>query len=430
MAYLGKTPSQAVRQRYYFTASGGETSLSGADDNGNTLTFTDGAYVDVYLNGVLLVAGTDYNTSTANTIGGLTALSASDVVELVVYDTFAVFGGEVQGDFSVTNGNLGIGTSSPDAPITIQSANGDFGGTYNDFNGVSLFISNDGTGGDGTFSGAIAFDSPDRSTSKHAAIAPVQTGSDVNQVGLSFWVHPSTTRQTSLSEAMRLDSNGNLGIGGSLTPSFTNGGGLLVYNSTIPRVELRNSTTGTSTTDGAGIGIVSDDLYVYTRDTGSNIRFEVDGDERVRIDSSGLSFDDGANHLDDYDEGTWSAFFRGASTAGTFSYGTRVATYTKVGNLVTCFVALSGMSLSGGAGALYLSGLPFIATDFASSPSGGSAPLLRSFSWTGDYVSNHVRENTSRCEFWSVTNNGSYTQLNVSNFGSEIYMVFSYTTNS
>ena len=69
MAYLGKTPSQAVRQRYYFTASGGETSLSGADDNGNTLNFTDGAYVDVYLNGVLLVAGTDYNTSTANTIG-------------------------------------------------------------------------------------------------------------------------------------------------------------------------------------------------------------------------------------------------------------------------------------------------------------------------------------------------------------------------
>jgi hypothetical protein len=106
MAYLGKTPSQAVRQRYYFTASGGETSLSGADDNGNTLNFTDGAYVDVYLNGVLLVAGTDYNTSTANTIGGLTALSASDVVELVVYDTFAVFGGEVQGDMTVTNGAL------------------------------------------------------------------------------------------------------------------------------------------------------------------------------------------------------------------------------------------------------------------------------------------------------------------------------------
>ena len=68
MAYLGKTPSQAVRSRYYYTATGGVTSLSGAADNSNVLTFTDGNYVDVSLNGVALVAGTDYNTTTTNTI--------------------------------------------------------------------------------------------------------------------------------------------------------------------------------------------------------------------------------------------------------------------------------------------------------------------------------------------------------------------------
>jgi hypothetical protein len=124
MSYLGKTPSQAVRQRYYYTASGAETSLSGADDNGNTLTFTDGAYVDVYLNGVLLVAGTDYNTTTANTIGGLTALSASDVVEIVVYDTFAVFGGEVQGDMTVTNGGF-TATQDSTNPVTINRTTSD-----------------------------------------------------------------------------------------------------------------------------------------------------------------------------------------------------------------------------------------------------------------------------------------------------------------
>ena len=77
MSYIGKSPTgTGVRSRYYYTATGGETSISGADDSGATLTFTDGAYVDVYLNGVLLVAGTDYNTSTANTIGGLAALAA------------------------------------------------------------------------------------------------------------------------------------------------------------------------------------------------------------------------------------------------------------------------------------------------------------------------------------------------------------------
>ena len=90
MSYIGKSPGIGVRSRYYFTATGGETSLSGTDDNGATLLFSDGTYVDVMLNGINLVAGTDYNTTTANTIGGLAALSASDVVEIVVYDVFSV----------------------------------------------------------------------------------------------------------------------------------------------------------------------------------------------------------------------------------------------------------------------------------------------------------------------------------------------------
>jgi len=82
MAYIGKSPSgTGVRTRYYFTqTSGGGTSISGTDDNSKTLTFTDGEYIDVYLNGVLLVAGTDYNTTTANTVAGLAALASGDVV--------------------------------------------------------------------------------------------------------------------------------------------------------------------------------------------------------------------------------------------------------------------------------------------------------------------------------------------------------------
>jgi hypothetical protein len=93
MAYIGRFSNNvAVRQTYFYTATGGETSLSGADDNSNPLVFTDGTYVDVYLNGVLLVKDTDYNVNTANTIAGLSALSASDVVEIVVYDIFSIAG--------------------------------------------------------------------------------------------------------------------------------------------------------------------------------------------------------------------------------------------------------------------------------------------------------------------------------------------------
>jgi hypothetical protein len=133
MAYIGKSPSgTGVRQRYYFTATGGETSLSGADDNGLTLSYSDGAYVDVLLNGIELVAGTDYNTTTANTIAGLSALAASDIVTVTVYDIFTVadtVSAKDGGTFSsnVTfNGNINAGTikdaTGTNTGLTINSS--------------------------------------------------------------------------------------------------------------------------------------------------------------------------------------------------------------------------------------------------------------------------------------------------------------------
>ena len=115
MPYIGRsTDGFGVRNRFIYLASSGDTSVSGADANGATLTFTDGAYVDVYLNGVLLKPTTDYNTSTAGTIAGLSALNTNDEVTVVVYDVFTVadmvsatsggtFSGNVTFDGTVTN---------------------------------------------------------------------------------------------------------------------------------------------------------------------------------------------------------------------------------------------------------------------------------------------------------------------------------------
>ena len=122
MPYIGKSPHFGVRNRFIYTATGDETSKSGADDNGATLTFTDGAYVDVYLNGVLLKPDTDYVTTTANTIGSLSALSTSDILEVIVYDVFSVsdtvsaasggtFQGAVEFNGGVT-GNLDLNTEN------------------------------------------------------------------------------------------------------------------------------------------------------------------------------------------------------------------------------------------------------------------------------------------------------------------------------
>ena len=91
MPYIGQgSDGFGVRRRYFFTASAGDTSLSGNDTNGLALKFTDGSLVDVYLNGVLLDPNSDYNTTTANTIGSLASLAANDFLEVIVYDVFAI----------------------------------------------------------------------------------------------------------------------------------------------------------------------------------------------------------------------------------------------------------------------------------------------------------------------------------------------------
>ena len=107
MPYIGRsTDGFGVRNRFLYLASASDTSVSGADANGATLSFSDGAYVDVYLNGVLLKAGTDYNTNTANTIAGISSMSANDEVTVIVYDIFAVADTVSQSSGGTFTGNV------------------------------------------------------------------------------------------------------------------------------------------------------------------------------------------------------------------------------------------------------------------------------------------------------------------------------------
>jgi hypothetical protein len=73
--------------RYRFTAAGGETSESGLDDNGLTLSYIVGKE-QVYLNGVLLVRSTDYVATNGTSIASLAALTAGDVLEIITFTAF------------------------------------------------------------------------------------------------------------------------------------------------------------------------------------------------------------------------------------------------------------------------------------------------------------------------------------------------------
>ena len=84
------------------------------------------------------------------------------------------------------------------------------------FDGVSLMIRNDGgTQGNGNYGSAIGFTQIGNAPvpGYRAAITSVQTGGDSDQLGLAFLIHPSTTGGDDLSEALRITSDGKVGIG-------------------------------------------------------------------------------------------------------------------------------------------------------------------------------------------------------------------------
>ena len=263
MPYLGKAPNFGVRQRYIFTQSGaGATSISGSDDSGVTLKFSDGNFVDVYLNGVLLVSGTDYNTSTANTISGLSALSSADVIEIVVYDIFAVAdtvksstGGAFNGGVTI-DGNLGVGTTAPAVNLEVEATS---------TNGLVRIGQLQFKNSSGNFS----------ANTDGVHIFPFTDGNIYhdNFDGGYVWRYG-----TSLTEAMRLTSSGHLFLG---TQTSFDGN---IYQLEINQVTNRGillHTTGTSTNyamifqnDNGSVGSIATSASSTTFATSSDYRLK------------------------------------------------------------------------------------------------------------------------------------------------------------
>jgi hypothetical protein len=107
--------------RYRYTAAGGETSESGPDDNGLTLSYLVGKE-QVYLNGVLLARTSDYTASNGTSITSLAALAAGDILEVITFTPFEVANVlsptlfDAKGDILVataadTAGKLTVGTN-------------------------------------------------------------------------------------------------------------------------------------------------------------------------------------------------------------------------------------------------------------------------------------------------------------------------------
>jgi len=234
---------------------------------------------------------------------------------------------------ALSTSQVGVGNSSPAATLDVASR---FLASSNDGNAEVVLAS----------------------TSNRSPLLYFKEGS--TQRGLIYSAAGSNNLifQSGTTEAMRITSAGNVGIGTS-TPSakLTVVGtgeydGLLIVRSTgsgTPQAALGVDAVG------SGVGYVG---------TVNNIPLQIRTNDvtRLRVDADGLKFGSdtaAANALDDYEEGTWTMgiSFGGASVGVTYSSNT--GTYTKIGRQVTVNGVVILTSKGSSTGAVLITGLPF-----------------------------------------------------------------------
>ena len=75
--------------RFTYTISSSTTTITGADDNGSTLAY-DAGFIDVYLNGVRMVNGSDVTVTSGTSVVFASAIgtSGTDTVDIIAFGTF------------------------------------------------------------------------------------------------------------------------------------------------------------------------------------------------------------------------------------------------------------------------------------------------------------------------------------------------------
>ena len=153
------------------------------------------------------------------------------------------------------------------------------------------------------------------------------------------------------------------------------------------------------------------DHVVVNAKSGRQIYFGTGGSERLRITDSGLSFDSGSNHLDDYEEGTWNPVvaFNGASAGITYS-GQR-GTYVKIGSFVYCWFDVVLSSKGTSTGGMQIRNLPFTATDGVEGRGSFVATYFDSFTGLNSSLVGRVESNSNYFPVSQTNGTSSITAL-------------------
>ena len=417
--------------------SGGTISTftsTGIDDNATSTAITIDSSGDVGINisspnlnpfakAVTLSSGEAtncaYELAKGSTLHGALALQGDNRVQLINFQdadlTFNTGTGATERmRIDHSTGGIGIGTSSPENNLHIFTDGGTEGLTIKSTgNTANLLVSDTNRSGagsnmfllgakwNGTYVADILFITGSDTTNKDDGIITFRTASsgtlsEKMRIDSSGRVGIGTSSPSSklhvngnftstgiddnaASTAITIDSSENVGIGG--TPSSTqrlivNGDG----SSIIGGVEFRNASSGGSTASIGMANATSSSLSIAVNDASNMVFKNSGGTERMRIKSDGtvrigtsdvvgsLEVTDGiyiggtdtANKLDDYEEGSWTPTITSSVTNPTITYDTwHHGNYTKIGDTVFARAFIRTDSVSGGSGDIYIKGFPF-----------------------------------------------------------------------
>ena len=242
------------------------------------------------------------------------ALSGKNMTGDIAFDTSTL-------KIDSSNNRVGIGTASPSSllhlggtnnkgiQITSGTSNAGYLAVYQD----QAIFSINRNGADGSFA----------DTAKAAAVIKMHSADADSKIELQT----TTSNNAEPTTRMTILKSGNVGIGDT-SPTRE-----LSLKKTTDH-SIMAITTGTSTLAGIVMGDTGADDQggVIYNNSGDYLYFRTGGAERLRIlNGGGLTFNGdtaGANALDDYEEGTWTPGFGGATL--TVANGV----YTKIGNTV------------------------------------------------------------------------------------------------
>lgn len=262
------------------------------------------------------------------------------------------------------------------------------------------------------------------------------------------------------SEKARIDSSGHLTVGKTSVDNGATAGHELQSNGyashsrsgAVMLVNRLSSNGGAIVfrkdgSDSGYVGVLNTELYIASpsgSDSGLNfgsnriIPCTTSGNNRdniIDLGNSASRFNDlylgggvyvggtgSANHLDDYEEGTWTP----ATNEGTLTAA--YATYMKVGRIVVVTAFLNNFSNTTSTNGIRITGLPF--TSSSGQRSVGSTMMQQISTNTIDNV--YLSHNSSELAFYATTT-GNFVHMKHSDLNStssEIYLTMTYKTES